>query len=180
MDKLLDLYSDYLISSFGQTTTTGLATLLNGDLSHDHITRFLFSQPKTSADLWQIVKPRVRHMQSEQGVMIVDDSIAEKPYTDENDIICWHYDHAHNRTVKGINFLTALYHSQAVSLPVGFALIAKTEQYLDHKDGKAKRRSPISKHEHYRTLLAQAVQNQIPFQYVRSYAVETNDGKSKP
>jgi hypothetical protein len=26
-------------------------------------------------------------------VLILDDSIAEKPYTDENDIICWHYDH---------------------------------------------------------------------------------------
>jgi hypothetical protein len=25
--KLLDLYSDYLISAFGQTTATGLATL---------------------------------------------------------------------------------------------------------------------------------------------------------
>ena len=98
--------------------------------------------------------------------MIVDDSISEKPYTDENDIVCWHYDHAHQRTVKGINFLTALYHSQGVSLPVGFALVAKTEHYIDKKDGKEKRRSPVSKNEHYRTLLEHAVQNQIPFRYV--------------
>ena len=75
----------------------------------------------------------------------------------------WHYDHSHQRTVKGINFLTSLYHSQGVSLPVGFALIAKTEHYIDKKDGKEKRRSPVSKNEHYRTLLEQAVQNQIPF-----------------
>jgi hypothetical protein len=39
-------------------------------------------------------------------VLIVDASIAEKPYTDENDIICWHYDHAQDRQVKGINFLS--------------------------------------------------------------------------
>ena len=39
--KLFDLYSDYLISSFGQTTATGLAALLNGGVSHDQITRFL-------------------------------------------------------------------------------------------------------------------------------------------
>jgi hypothetical protein len=166
MDNLLDLYSDYLISSFGQTTATGLATLLKGDLSHDHITRFLSGKPHTSADLWTIAKPFVRRIQSDHSVMIVDDSIAEKPYTDENDIICWHYDHAHNRTVKGINFLTSLYHSQGVSLPVGFALLAKTEHYVDKKDGKEKRRSPISKNEHYRTLLEQAVQNRIPFRYV--------------
>lgn len=39
----------------------------------------------------------------DRGVLIVDDSIAEKPYTDENDIVCWHYDHAKDRTIKGIN-----------------------------------------------------------------------------
>jgi hypothetical protein len=166
MDTLLDLYSDYLISSFGQTTATGLATLLQGGISHDQVTRFLASQPRTAADLWKIAKPFVRHVQSEHAVMIVDDSIAEKPYTDENDIVCWHYDHSHQRTIKGINFLTALYHSQGVSLPIGFALIAKTEHYVDKKDGKEKRRSSVSKNEHYRTLLEQAVKNQIPFRYV--------------
>jgi hypothetical protein len=166
MDNLLDLYSDYLLSSFGATTATGLATLLKGDLSHDQITRFLSGKARTSADLWRIAKPFIRRIQSDQGAMIVDDSISEKPYTDENDIVCWHFDHAHQRTVKGINFLTALYHSQGVSLPVGFALVAKTEHYIDKKDGKEKRRSPVSKNEHYRTLLEHAVQNQIPFRYV--------------
>jgi hypothetical protein len=166
MDTLLDLYSDYLISSFGQTTATGLANLLKGGISHDQVTRFLASKPRTSADLWKIAKPFVRRIQSDQAAMIVDDSIAEKPYTDENDIVCWHYDHSHQRTVKGINFLTALYHSQGVSLPVGFALVAKTEHYIDQKDGKAKRRSPITKNAYYRALLEQAIQNQIPFRYV--------------
>jgi len=166
MENLLDLYSDYLISSFGQTTATGLATLMKGQISHDQITRLLARKPQTSADLWKIVKPHVRQMQSDDGVMIVDDSIAEKPYTDENDIICWHWDHAQNRAVKGINFVSVVYHSQALSLPVGFALIAKTEHYVDPKDGKAKRRSPTSKNEHYRVLLEHATKNQVPFRYV--------------
>jgi hypothetical protein len=35
MDKsLLELYTDYLISSFGQTTATGLSQLLDGQISH--------------------------------------------------------------------------------------------------------------------------------------------------
>ena len=165
-DELLDLYSDYLISAFGPTTATGLSALVGGQVSHDRIQRFLAGEKRTSADWWQLVKPHVRAMESEAGVMIVDDSIAEKPYTDENDIICWHYDHAQDRMVKGINFMTTLYHSQTVSLPVGFTLIAKTEHYLDKKDGKEKRRSPIGKNEYYRAMLQQAVTNQIPFQYV--------------
>jgi hypothetical protein len=62
-----------------------------------------------------VVKPHVRKIESAEGVLIVDDSIAEKPYTDENDIICWHYDHSQQRNVKGINFVTCLYHSVGIS-----------------------------------------------------------------
>jgi len=165
-EELLDLYCDYLISSFGQTTATGLSALLGGSISHDRIQRFLAGEQRTAADLWQIGKPHVRQIQSDDGVMIVDDSVAEKRYTDENDIVCWHYDHSKDRMVKGINFMTALYHHRGVSLPVGFTLIAKTEYYTDKKDGKQKRRSPVGKNEYYRTMLQQAVINQIPFKYV--------------
>jgi hypothetical protein len=164
--KLLDLYSDYLISAFGQTTATGLSSLLNGEISHDQVQRSLAGEEQTSADLWRIVKPHVRNIESEDGVAIVDDSIAEKPYTDENDIICWHYDHSQQRTVKGINFVTCLYYNQGVSLPVGFELVRKTERYTDPKTGKEKRRADKTKNEMYRDLLQQAVRNQIPFKYV--------------
>jgi hypothetical protein len=37
-DKSLDLYTDYLISSFSRVTATGLARLLDGQVSHDQIT----------------------------------------------------------------------------------------------------------------------------------------------
>ena len=163
--KLLDLYSDYLISAFGQTTATGLASLLNGEISHDQMQRSLAGEEQKSGDLWRIAKPHVRKIESDDGVMIVDDSIAEKPYTDENDIICWHYDHSQQRNVKGINFVTSLYHSQGVSLPVGFELVRKTERYIDPKTGKEKRRSNRTKNEMYRDLMQQAVKNQIPFKY---------------
>jgi hypothetical protein len=163
--KLLDLYSDYLISAFGQTTATGLSSLLDGEISHDQMQRSLAGEEQNSADLWRIAKPHVRKIESADGVMIVDDSIGEKPYTDENDIICWHYDHSQQRTIKGINFVTCLYHSHGVSLPVGFELVRKTERYTDPKDGKEKRRSSRTKNEMYRDLLQQAVKNQIPFKY---------------
>ena len=160
-ENLLDLYSDYLISAFGQTTATGLSALLNGEISHDSVQRFLAGERRTSGDLWRVVKPHVRKIESAEGVLIVDDSIAKKPYTDENDIICWHYDHSQQRNVKGINFVICLYHNTGISLPVGFELIAKTEHYTDPKDGKEKRRSPKTKNEYYREMTQQAVHNQI-------------------
>ena len=165
-NELLDIYTDYLISSFGLTTATGLSQLLNGAISHDRIQRFLASSPKTGKDLWRVVKTYVRQIQSEAGVIIIDDSISEKPHTDENAIICWHYDHTSGQNIKGINFVTALYHANEVALPVNYHLIEKTETYIDKKTGKEKRRSPVSKNEVYRQILQQVVRNQIPFRYV--------------
>lgn len=39
--KLLDIYSDYLIAQNQYATATGLSALLDGEISHDQITRFL-------------------------------------------------------------------------------------------------------------------------------------------
>jgi hypothetical protein len=64
---------------------------------------------------------------SDNGVLIIDDSITEKPSTDESPLICWHYDHAKDRMVKGVNFISALYHSNDVSLPVGVHLVIKSD-----------------------------------------------------
>ena len=164
--ELLDIYSDYLISSFGPVTATGMSALLEGTLSHDQIQRALSKEKYGSVDLWQAVKPHIRKIESEDGIMIVDDSISEKPYTDENDIICWHWDHSKQQSVKGINFVSVVYHNQNLTFPVGYQLIAKTERYVDSKTGKEKRRSPQTKNEYYRELLAQTVKNEIPFNYV--------------
>lgn len=161
-----DLYTDYLISAFGPTTATGLARVLDGQISHDQVTRLLASEPKNSADLWQVVKPLVRAIERSDGTLSIDDSIGEKPSTDENDIICWHWSHSFERHVKGIEFLTAFYNVDEVSLPVAFDLVEKTEQYVDAKTGKLKRRSPVSKNQRYRSLLHIAAHNQLQFQYV--------------
>jgi hypothetical protein len=163
---IADLYSDYLLASFGAATATGLSQLLEGEISHDQVTRYLAGEKKTAADLWRTVKAFVRQVQSPEGVLIIDDSLEEKPYTDENDIVCWHYDHSKDRLLKGINFLTALYARHGVSLPVGFHLVAKTEKYGDPKTQKEKRRSPVSKNERCRELFKQAVTNHLPFRFV--------------
>lgn len=164
--ELLDIYTDYLISSFGLTTGTGLSRLLDGEISHDRIQRFLGSPPRSGKEFWKVVKPFVRQVQSEVGDLIVDDSISEKPFTDENEIICWHYDHSKGVTIKGINFVSVLYQVNDVSLPVGYHLIEKTEFYIDKKTKKEKRRSPITKNEVFQELLRQALANEIPFRYV--------------
>ncbi len=166
MDDIAEIYSDYLIASFGLTTATGLSKLLDGAISHDKITRFLAGKAKTSKDLWQFVKPLIREIESGDGCLILDDSIEEKPYTDENEIVCWHYDHSKQMNVKGINFLSCLYQTKDMALPIGFDLIRKTEIYIDPKDGKQKRRSPISKNELARSQIESALKNKVKFRFV--------------
>lgn len=164
--QLLDLYSDYLICSFGQITATGLSALLAGSLSHDKITRFLSEEDFTSKALWRLVKPLARKIQSEEAVLIIDDSIEEKSYTDESELVCWHWDHCLTRAVKGINLLSALYHSQDVSLPIAFELIQKSAWETDKKTGKQKRVCPVSKHTYFRQMVDTALANRLPFAYV--------------
>jgi hypothetical protein len=116
--------------------------------------------------LWLFVKPLIREIESDNACLIIDDSIEEKPYTDENDIICWHYDHSKQMNVKGINFLNCLYQTGDIALPIGFDLVKKTEKYLDPKDGKEKRRSLISKNELARAQIGYAIKNKVKFRFV--------------
>jgi len=170
--ELLDLYSDYLLSSFTLVTATGLSRLLDDGYSHDQISRFLGQKLFTQKDFWKMVKKLIRKIEDDAGVLLIDDTIEEKPHTTENDIICWHWDHSKNRSVKGINILNFVYHrelpdGQGISLPVSYEIIAKTEAYFDTKTQKLKRRSPITKNELVRNRLRTLVQlNQLKFKHV--------------
>ncbi len=163
--RLLDLYTDYLLSSFGATTATGLSRLVP-DVSHDQITRFLSQEVLTNKDLWRLVKAQVRQVQSAQGVLIIDDTVQEKPYSDESELITWHYDHSVGHTVKGINLLSALYYSGGTSIPVAFELIQKTQLETNPKTGKDKWVCPRTKNEMAREMIAQFMRKQVPLAYV--------------
>jgi len=106
----LELYTDYLLRSFGFATATGLSRMIEGQLTHDQITLFLSAEEFTSKDLWTLVKPTVREVVQEDAVLIFDDTIQEKPYTDENEVMFLHYDHTKGRAVQAFNLLNCVYH----------------------------------------------------------------------
>ena len=142
MDKeMLELYTDYLLSSFGAATATGLSSTVEGAVSHDQVTRFLSREDYDSKTLWEQVKPMVHAMEQPDGVLVFDDTIQEKPYTDENELISWHFDHSKNRSVKGINLLNCMYCAGGAAVPVACELIRKPLVYRDEKTGRHKRKS---------------------------------------
>ena len=163
---MLDIYTDYLICQNKQASATGLAKLLDGEFAHDKVTRFLSQNDYNSKELWYYIKKNVRNQESPGGVLILDDSIEEKPYTDENDINCWHYSHAKGNIVRGINLLSCMIRYGDFSVPVGYEIIKKTIQYSDIKTKKVRRKSNTTKNQLFQQLITQAVQNHILFDYV--------------
>jgi len=164
---LLDIYTDYLISSFSYVTATGLSTALDGALSHDQITRFLSAEDYGSKQLWKMVKGTVRQIESKDAVLIFDDTIEEKPHSDESELIATHYHHTTGTYVKGINILSCLYHAKGHSVPVGFQPIEKSIGYTGKKKSEGKRTSPVTKNQLFRDMLGVCVwQNQLKFTWV--------------
>ena len=191
---MLELYSDYLLSSFSYTTATGLAALTDGAVSHDQVTRFLRQAQDSvlasgdfdSKALWQLVKPLVRkvaktgstkrevaktgstkrEVEHGGGVLIVDDTVEEKPYTAESELVCWHYDHSQGKRVKGINIVNVLYEIGGMRIPVAFAAVEKSLRVRSEQKGRWQQKSAVSKNEQVRALLKVCWHNAIKFGYV--------------
>ena len=123
------------MSSFGATTATGLSSLLDGQISHDQVTRFLSQAEYTSKELWHQVKSVVRTIEREDGVLIFDDTIQQKPHTDENELICWHFEY---KPLGGLNLLNCIYQAGDVSVPV-YELVRKPILFCDRQTRRVKR-----------------------------------------
>jgi len=162
----LELYTDYLISGNSYATATGLSAMMNNDVSHDQITRFLSNNEFDSKTLWKKVKRTVREIETDDACLIFDDTIQEKKWTDESEMMCWHFDHTVGKSVRGINMLNALYYSDSISIPVAFEIIKKPIEFSDLKTKKRKRKSDITKNELMRDMIQVAINNQLKFRYV--------------
>lgn len=155
--NLKDLYMDYLISSTQLVTCTGLSKVLDGSISHDKFTRLLSRGNFDSVSLWKQSKTTAQEISQSKSTKVLsfDDSIMAKPHTKENALNCWHYDHCSGKSVKGVQFLTALFNTNQMNVPVMAELIRKDVLVTDPKTGKQKRVSKIGKNELFRNMISQ-------------------------
>ena len=170
MTCTLDLYTDYLISSTGPTSATGLSRLFGGAVSHDQVTRWLSTSYLDSEQVWAHAKPLIRRAEHQRpaeefAVLIVDDSILEKAHTDPSALICTHWDHGKGRFVKGLNFVSLLHQAGELALPIAVELIEKTEAVVDAKTQKTKAKSKYTKNDYLRAMLRVA-QQQVAYRYL--------------
>ena len=118
-------------------TATGLSDVLEGALSHDPITRFLSGPRFDCKTLRQPDKPMVRAIENDAGVLIFDDTIKEKPYSDENERISRHFDPSKNRAVESISLLNRVHHAQGATLPVAGKPSLPTQRAASFEDSGA-------------------------------------------
>jgi len=167
MTCTLDLYTDYLVSSTGPTTATGLSRRLDGALSHDHITRWLSRTALGSPALWRAATPVIRPAEAQRrtgefAVLIVDDTMLEKAHTGANELICTYYDPSQQRFIKGLNLVSLPYQTGAVALPIAAELVAKTVPVFNAKTQPTGYQSAFTKNEYVQQVLRVA-QQQIAY-----------------
>jgi hypothetical protein len=112
----------------------------------------------------------VRQYENREGCLVFDDTIGEKAYMDENEIVCWYYDHRKGRNVKGVTILTAFYTAGneygKLQTPIDYQIISKTETETEAKTGKERRKSENSKNEMMREMINRTIQRHVRFGYI--------------
>ena len=141
-----------------KATCTCLSKVLDNAFSHDCFTRMLNSLDIDSKFLWQESKVYVRELSDSNSlkVLVLDDSVQEKAWTDESELVCWHFDHSKQRSIKGVNFISSLLVCDDVSIAVGVEFIKKDLTITNVKTGKPQRKSSKSKNELFREMVSSA------------------------
>jgi hypothetical protein len=109
--------------------------------AHDSFTRLLQRLEPDPAQLWQEARPLLR---PEAGVLVVDDSVLDKPYARHMGLVGFFYSGKHRRVVRGINLVSLLWSDGDLLVPCDYRLV-------DPAQGKA-----VNKNHHFRELLRQA------------------------
>jgi hypothetical protein len=108
----------------------------------------------------------VRTIESEEGCLIFDDTVQEKAWTDESEMICRHFDHTKGKNIKGLNILNALYFSNDAAIPAAFEIVRKPIHFCDLETRKEKRKSTVAKNEMMRNMIQTCLANQLKFRFV--------------
>jgi hypothetical protein len=125
-------FIDFLIASPRQgTATEAQRTQPDSDdpAAHDAYTRLLHRLEPTSEALWEEVSADIRR---EHGVLILDDSVLDKPYARKMELVHRVWSGKHHRVVKGIDLITLLWTDGDRNLPCDYRV------YDRPNDGKTK------------------------------------------
>ena len=168
---LMDLYTDYQICSFDKIEMTKLSAMINKKYSHDVFTKLLSTPVNTEDTLTKKAKSLINEISKKYKLLLIaDDTLLKKPYSNENNIIAHFYDNSEKKITKGINLLnfvvTPMSNFDKTIVPVAFEVIQKNVIY-QNKYFQTKRKSEYTKNELFRDKLEYLVKyKKINFEYI--------------
>ena len=134
---------DFLIATPKQATATEAARTgpaSDDPAAHDAYTRLRHRLEPDAGALWAEVEHDVRR---EAGVLVIDDSVLDKPYARKMALVHRQYSGKHHRVVQGIGLVTLLWTDGDRHLPCDYRVYDKAV------DGK-------TKNDHFGEMLATA------------------------
>jgi putative transposase len=146
-------YIHFLIAAQKVFTCTEAARSAPGNLdppAHDAFTRLLRREPPDTGALWEEARTLV---EPEWGLLVVDDTTLDKPYSKKMELVHRHWSGKHHRVVSGINLTTLLWSDREALVPTDFRVYDKP------RDG-------LTKNDHFRVMLQMAKERGFEPRYV--------------
>lgn len=146
-------YIHFLIAAQKVFTATEAARSQPENLdppAHDAFTRLLRREPPDTKALWDEARTLV---EPEQGLLVVDDTTLDKPYSKKMELVHRHWSGKHHQVVSGINLCTLLWSHEGALVPTDFRV------YDAPHDG-------LTKNDHFRAMLQTAHERGFEPRYV--------------
>jgi hypothetical protein len=118
-------YINFVIASPKQVTATEAERVQPESKdapAHDAFTRLLTRLEPDAETLWM---DSLTQIDLESGILVLDDSTLDKPYSQRNDLVYRHYSGKHGKVVSGINLITLLWTEGDRAVPTDYRLFDK-------------------------------------------------------
>jgi len=132
-------YIQFLLATPGvyPATEAGRVTPSRPDApAHDAYTRLLHRLEPEPGALWEEVRPLLR---TTGGVLVLDDSVLDKPFARHMGLVGYHWSGRHKRVVQGIDLVTLLWTDGDALWPCDYRLVNPAEK--------------LTKNDHFRDLV---------------------------
>ena len=146
-------FINFLIAAFQTCSCAEASRCLPSDsepIAHDSFKRLLERQSHHTEALYNEAKQMIRQ---NEGVLVIDDSTLDKPYSRQIEPVTRHWSGKHHRVVQGINLVSMIWTDVAAIIPFNYRI------YNPETDGK-------TKNDHFREMVTAAKDRHIHHQCV--------------
>lgn len=147
----LELYTKFLIANHNRYSGVELSKTSDGRLSHDSVSKWLSEASFDSKNLWPHVKEMI---DKGMGYLIADDSVLDKRFSKNNELVGRHWSGNEHRLICGIDLVNLLWTRGEECIPCDYRI------YQSEKPGVK------TKNEHFRDMLVTAKRRGFKPSYV--------------